>query len=512
MEIINYKLKIINCFLLLAVMLSGVEASFSQQFQPTPIKKSEKIETIDGKKFYIHHVEKSQTLYSIAKTYGTTVDIVLSNNPDAIDGLKAGDKLKIPFLAEAKKEITAIKDIKENIIHPVSTASTIPTIPLQNKDTVVKPIADIHVAVFLPLSLSAMENRNAENFPEETKMGIEFYEGIKMAYDSLKKQGFKGHLHIYDAGVDSAGMAKLLSKPELKTMNLFIGPLSSKKFEAVLKIARENKINIVSPTLQGNTILLGNPNVSKTTPSYATQAEALAKYAAEKFAGQNIILFNSASAKDKPYINMFRKTINPLLKKANADTVKEVTFTTLKDFLIHAETQPNPNKEIKTFKVLSAKPNIVVIPSTNPSIVTEAVNKLFLYTQQNGDSIIVLGMSNFQEIESLDFGYLNALHVIISSYELVDYNNPQTKKIILNYRSDYKTEPTRYVFSGFDAGYFYLSGLQKYGTALQSKLPELKQKGIQTEFNFVQSDIASGYENKGVGIMKFENYSYTRVK
>src|ERR1035437_3848370 len=100
--------KLIKLLLLCVVLLSIGKASFSQQPIPPQIKKSEKIETIDGKKFYLHAVEKGQTLYSIAKTYGTTVDIVLANNQDAIDGLKAGDKLKIPFSGNTdaiKKEI-----------------------------------------------------------------------------------------------------------------------------------------------------------------------------------------------------------------------------------------------------------------------------------------------------------------------------------------------------------------------------------------------------------------------
>ena len=41
--------------------------------QDTPqIKKSEKIETIDGKQYYMHTVEKGQTLYSISKAYNIT--------------------------------------------------------------------------------------------------------------------------------------------------------------------------------------------------------------------------------------------------------------------------------------------------------------------------------------------------------------------------------------------------------------------------------------------------------
>ena len=53
--------------------------------------------------------------------------------------------------------------------------------------------------------------------------------------------------------------------------------------------------------------------------------------------------------------------------------------------------------------------------------------------------------------------------------------------------------------------------LEKNYKFFLEKLPELKQKGIQTEFNFFQADPNSGYENRGVGIMKFENYSWKRL-
>lgn len=512
--------KHIICLLFLLPLGQGLLAQ-----QPSPIKKSDKIETIDGKKFYIHSVEKGQTLYSIAKTYGTTVDIVLSNNPDAVDGLKANDNLKIPYSGNAeaiKKEIenasTTLSVTKKDTTQK-RTAFIDPknfkeiSVPVQKKDTSSLTsdslIVDenIHVGLFLPLSLSRINDidvwkvaQGDEKIPDETKTGIEFYEGMKMAFDSLRKQGFKGFLHVYDTNLDSAGFAKLMKKSELKEMDLLIGPLYGKRFETVLKFAKENNIHIVSPTIQGNNMLMGNMNVSKVTPSYVTQTEELAKYVASNYAGQNIIVFNSASTKDKPYLNTFKKTANSLLQKSNSDTVKEVTFSTLKNFIV------------------KAKPNIVVIPSTNQPFVIEAVNKLFLSQHENKDSIIVFGMSNFQDMEGLDFGYLNSLHATVTSYSFVDYTNPQTKKFILNYRNEYKTEPTQYVFSGFDVGIFYFSALKKYGSAMQKKLPEIKQKGIQTEFNFFQSDpsallgAGSGYENKGIGIMKFENYTYTRVK
>ena len=50
--------------------------------------KSTKIETISGKSFYIHTVEKGQTLYGISKIYSISVDEILEHNPDASSGLK----------------------------------------------------------------------------------------------------------------------------------------------------------------------------------------------------------------------------------------------------------------------------------------------------------------------------------------------------------------------------------------------------------------------------------------
>lgn len=492
------------------------QLTFAQQ--PSPIKKSNKIETIDGKKFHIHSVEKGQTLYSIAKTYETTTHIILSNNVSAIDGLKAGDKLKIPVTesSDATK-----KETKKGIPPKSSAADSLkkqrPPFNIKNifigpqkevqdsgvAETEIKPIGDIHVAVFLPLSLEAVKEidplkttHGDVRMPDEIKIGVEFYEGMKMALDSLKRKGFNGRLHVYDSNTDSAGMVRLLKKPEIKEMDLIIGPLYGKIFEPVLCFAKENKINIVSPTLQGNGMLTENPNTSKVTPSYVTQAEELAIYICEKYSGQNIISFNSAIPKDKPYLDAFKQTANPLLKRANADTVKEVTFSTLKNFITDTIS------------------NIVIIPSANQSFVAEAINNLYLHKQEKQDTItlIVFGMSNWEDIESLDFGYLNTLSAHISSCSFLDYKNPQTKRFILKYRKEFKTEPTQYVFLGFDVTYFYLNGLHQYGNLFQKKLPEIKQKGLQTEFNFYQPDVNSGYENKGIGIMKFENYSYKRVK
>lgn len=55
------------------------------------------IEEVNGKRFYMHSVEKGQTLYSISKIYKCEVNQITSSNPGADLSIKEGQVLKIPY-------------------------------------------------------------------------------------------------------------------------------------------------------------------------------------------------------------------------------------------------------------------------------------------------------------------------------------------------------------------------------------------------------------------------------
>ncbi len=74
--------------------------SFTAVSQDYTAQKSEETITEDGKKFYIHHVVKGNTLYNISKAYGVATNVILKNNPLLNDGLRMGMDLKIPYQAK----------------------------------------------------------------------------------------------------------------------------------------------------------------------------------------------------------------------------------------------------------------------------------------------------------------------------------------------------------------------------------------------------------------------------
>ncbi|MES2513234.1 MAG: LysM peptidoglycan-binding domain-containing protein [Bacteroidota bacterium] len=86
--------------------------------------KSTDIKTINGKKYYIHKVEKGQSLYAIAKVYNMDVNSILAENDEAIDGLQTGQELKIPVESLMPKQTAAI-DTNKYIYHKIAKGETV---------------------------------------------------------------------------------------------------------------------------------------------------------------------------------------------------------------------------------------------------------------------------------------------------------------------------------------------------------------------------------------------------
>lgn len=88
--------KLFACLLTLILSLGYISTSAQE------LEKSEVIEAINGKEYYIHSVEAGQTLYALSKVYDVPVDELEFENPDAADGLSIGELLRIPLVSREK--------------------------------------------------------------------------------------------------------------------------------------------------------------------------------------------------------------------------------------------------------------------------------------------------------------------------------------------------------------------------------------------------------------------------
>ena len=533
--------------------------SFSQPQQKPEIKKTKSSAIIDGKKYYLHTVEKGQTLYAISKVYEVTVSDILSENPDAVDGIKPGQVLRVPFINKKDKKDNA-DDKGEYYYHKVTQGETLASISQKlgiTADVIMKnnpgldqanlkpgqllripgapkeiievkkddsPVVNtpdkkdlppvqlnseennFNVALFLPFYLSYTPYIETEkikkglaDFPKDSKIAVEFYQGAMMALDSLKRSGISVKLSVYDTGADSSGSFDVNRFPELKKMDLLIGPLYTTHFIALSKFAKENNIPIVSPLSQNNKILLGNTNVSKATPSVMTQVEQSAAYIGKKWFDQNILLMASVGPKDNSYYNTMKMMVNNSKKDHH-----------LEDSVITVSTLKNITDNLKSDKV-----NVIVIMNSTPAFVTDILSKLSKMKDdtKGRDSIVVFGMSSWTGIESIDMEYLSNLNVFLPVNNFTGYDDPDVARFIHRYRAANNTEPSEYVYQGFDVMYYYVSAMKAVGAkAMQQQLPNRKWKGTHLNFDLYQSSPESGYENRAVFILRYDHDQLVKVE
>ncbi len=76
------------------------------------------METINGKTFIVHQVSEKETLYAISRRYGVTVNQILEFNITADAGLEIGQILKVPYIPKPKLA-------KGSTVHKVAEKETL---------------------------------------------------------------------------------------------------------------------------------------------------------------------------------------------------------------------------------------------------------------------------------------------------------------------------------------------------------------------------------------------------
>ncbi|TFH36547.1 MAG: LysM peptidoglycan-binding domain-containing protein, partial [Bacteroidia bacterium] len=87
-------------FILFVVVFISASSATSQ----VVIKRSTNMVSIGGTPYYIHIVDSLQTVYSISKAYNVSSEIITRENPDALYGVRVGQALKIPVVADNQND------------------------------------------------------------------------------------------------------------------------------------------------------------------------------------------------------------------------------------------------------------------------------------------------------------------------------------------------------------------------------------------------------------------------
>jgi len=490
----------------------------------TSIPKSEsEIDTIKIPDQYIYHLVKSkETIYSLTKSYNITQEVLFEQNPFLNEGLKTGQLLRIPKVPDTEESYVFEKNttkLSDTLLF--EKHSLVPYSEITQCDTLKKIKRETYsVALLLPLYLDQSDEefyidstktneygkkiydkiyRNPNYIYPRSLNYLAFYEGVLMALDTLKSQGFSVNLHVFDTQGDTLKLNEILHSEIFTDVNLIIGPVYNNELEIVSRFALKNNIKMVSPLSDNLVLVNSNPYLFQVGPSFLTQLDALAKYSSG-FSNKNIVLIHNSDSLQYGNILFFK---DKLFNYSSVDTsigslqFKEVSYIDSIQLIEHAL---NINNE-----------NVIIVPSNDQAFVTSVVSNLNTLTSK-GYQIKTFGMSRWYKFDNIDQEYLYNIKTCLVVPFYIDYNNKYVKKFISKYRKIFKTDPDQYTMHGYDVSMYFLTALMNYGEDFQNCISYHKMDQLQAEFNFVKWYKTSGYENNGMSLIRYdEGYNINKL-
>lgn len=415
----------------------------------------------------IHKVKRKETIFSVSREYGISEQELIEANPELKEGMKKGQLLCIPY---PKAIVNSSKKEEENI-NPPSNKELFE----ENKE-IQKKISTVKVALILP-------------FHEDKRM-IEYYEGFLMAIDSLKRIGTSIDVYAYDSG-KGASLNSILSKKELKEMDVIFGPMHQEHIKPLSEFAQKNNIRLVIPFSQKGKEVFNNPSIYQVNTPQSYLYSKVYDHFSRQFPNAHVIFIEpTIPDKDKEkFIIGFKQDLKN--KGISSHTVGEnVTKDELKAFL------------------QNDKANIFIPASGNNILLIKILPQLTLLTRENADKNIHL--FGYPEWQTYTRDHLESFFELDTYFYSSFYTNtlfPAAVRFTESYHKWYSKDLTskypNYAMLGFDTGFFFLKGLSMYGSALENNLNKMKLTAIQTGFMFERVNNWGGFINKKVFFIHF---------
>ena len=477
-----------------------------------------------------HEVQPGETLYSLARANGVTVEDIQRANP-SMDILKSGMTIIIPapkpqvvspeaavqkkkpncrttytvekketvysicnkfglnmdeFLA-ANPQITKEKIKKgEEVCIPFTKAE----IEAKKAEKVKKEeeqerieaekihrVKSVKVGVVLPFGL---QNDKASS---ESQRMIEMYEGFLLAVDSLKKGGVNVDIYTFDEK-DTYGYVDSLTKNAIfPYLNIIFGPFRATHIPQLANYAAKHDIHLVVPCSSKYGLANNCPNLYQVNTSENYIYDKVYETFASLYAGSNIIFVGMTDTEKTDFLNGLK---GKLTEKGKS--FSNIAFTDIDNIgsLLSSDKQnvlvPTSNTQ-NSFEMLCLKLNTM-----------ERNNKI------STGNITMFGYPLWQTFSSKNQSNLNKYRV---SYFATFFNNASgwrttafNNKFKSYFHRDLIKSHPKFALLGFDSGYYFIKGLWEYGDKFQRNINSISMRAYQNPLSFQKVNASGGYINK----------------
>lgn len=545
---------------LAAFCLMASDAVAYGQYPQVPVSISTEKVKIDGKIYYSHIVQEKQTLYSISKAYGVTVQDIYEANPALLtEGLKKNAIILIPSAlpaatAPSAQETNPDKEISDAPVQDDNGSKTGKK-TRRNREKV-QDVYIVHtVRWFEDLDMIAekygvpvdiimevngltgrkLTNRQKLKIPADLKAYLEERSASQKQEQQQSEDSTgeatvqKGHMSMPKTDINAILMLPFNAgdgSGSESNMDFYSGALlaardlgfSGTGVDLSVYDVAEGTSPVTADRLRMSDVAIGpvskpalaalleiapedryivSPFDQRAEALVATNKNFVQAPASVSAQYENLTdWINESRRADEPLIVVFEKGMMEDSESNAAETYLQASGQTYSSFSYSILEGRNVLKPIKAL-MNREKTNRVLVISESEAFVNDLVRNLNLLIHENY-RIVLYGPSKLRSFETIDVeDYHNVnLHLAMSYY--VDYDSPEVQDFLLKYRALYNTEPGPFAFQGYDLMHYFAKVCAKYGTDWGEFIEnEDTARLLQSDFKFRRYR-EGGLENIGI--------------
>ncbi|MBR0434228.1 MAG: hypothetical protein IJK15_11130 [Bacteroidaceae bacterium] len=347
----------------------------------------------------------------------------------------------------------------------------------------------VRVGVVLPLK---------EKSPRGAKM-VEFYQGLLMAADSVRRQGCSIDIVALHSGNTAAAMDSLIATRQLVNLDIVFGPLDAAQLPALADYCDLHGTRLVVPFTSISTHVEGHPkHYLVNAPRSIVQREA-AWFIQNLFPEENVVIVDCGEQNDE-----------------GAALVERVRMAMDERGVYVQQVKVDDSDEAYNHALALEKNNILVLNSSSLQAINALRNRLRDYLAAHTHlHISLFGYPAWQSYASQMLSDFYQFDTYIYTPFYRDPNEPLTLQLEQKFQDfcRWPIAPTfpRYGLLGFDLGYYFLHGIARYGKLFEANLVAVDTKPFQNPLRFVNQGDGNGHINTFVEIVHYTNYQAVEI-
>jgi hypothetical protein len=358
------------------------------------------------------------------------------------------------------------------------------------------------VSVMMPFMLSSLEPTTSK---KRNQIVLDFYAGLKLAVDTLGKQGVQISLRPYDCDRNMDRMKELLNTAELKNTDLIVGPFFPEENKIVQEFAFENKINIVHPFSNNSEIIGVNPYAFLFQPSSETLGKDAADYLADHLKDKTCMVFYGPGKKDSTMAVNFQQ--QALAKGLNVLAFERVPKEELRKIreILETPTEFDEFKYPSQFTLKKDSIASIFVASDDPLVYAKVVGAV----ETRKDSILVIGSENWIEDNAFDLEKFQVNGIVLSAPNYANPHKPGYKTFEKKFLALHGIAPSRVAQMGYEFMLFFGNQLKTNGVYFQEGL---SKAGVVPGYTGEGFDYRYSRDNQLVPFITLKNGEFTLIE